>query len=307
LGGFFVIYSDVFIVKFCFTLFTHIFAQTKFMNQKGAIGVFDSGYGGLTVLKEIVQQLPAYDYVYLGDNARAPYGTRSFDTVYEYTLQCVHWFFAQGCSLVILACNTASAKALRTIQQNDLPNSPLGVGGKRVLGVIRPTSETIGNYTKTNHVGILGTAGTVQSLSYPIEIQKFYPNIKVYQEACPMWVPLIENNEHNSNGANYFVKKNIENILNQSSEIDTLVLACTHYPLLYNKIREYTPAHINILSQGKIVANSLADYLKRHTEIEEKCSKNGSLSFFTTDSVADFDNHATIFFKKEVKSQHLVL
>jgi glutamate racemase len=274
------------------------------MNPKGAIGVFDSGYGGLTVLKEILQKLPTYDYVYLGDNARAPYGTRSFDTVYEYTLQCVNWFFAQGCSLVILACNTASAKALRTIQQNDLPKL---LHPKRVLGVIRPTSEIIGNYTKTNHVGILGTAGTVQSFSYPIEIQKFYPNIKVYQEACPMWVPLIENNEHNSEGANYFVKKHIENILNQSAEIDTLVLACTHYPLLYNKIREYTPANINILSQGKIVANSLADYLIRHKEIEENCSKNGNLSFFTTDSVADFDNHATIFFEKEVKSQHLVL
>jgi glutamate racemase len=274
------------------------------MNPKGAIGVFDSGYGGLTVLKEIVQKLPTYDYVYLGDNARAPYGTRSFDTVYEYTLQCVNWFFAQGCSLVILACNTASAKALRTIQQNDLPKL---LQPKRVLGVIRPTSEIIGNYTKTNHVGILGTAGTVQSLSYPIEIQKFYPNIKVYQQACPMWVPLIENNEHNSEGANYFVKKHIETILNNSDEIDTLVLACTHYPLLYNKIREYTPDHINILSQGKIVANSLADYLIRHKEIEENCSKNGNLSFFTTDSVADFDNHATIFFEKEVKSQHLVL
>ena len=180
--------------------------------SKGSIGIFDSGYGGLTVLKEITAKLPQYDYIYLGDNARAPYGTRSFDTVYHYTLQCVQWFFDQGCPLVILACNTASAKALRTIQQKDLVNTPLGDGGKRVLGVIRPTSEIIGNLSKTKNVGILGTTGTVQSQSYLIEIEKFFPGCKVFQEACPMWVPLVENNEHNSAGADYFIEKNGINI-----------------------------------------------------------------------------------------------
>jgi glutamate racemase len=272
--------------------------------NKQPIGVFDSGYGGLTVLKEIVGRLPQYDYVYLGDNARAPYGPRSFETVYQYTLECVKWFFEQGCSLVVLACNTASAKALRTIQQNDLPEID---ASKRVLGVIRPTTEVIGQYTKTNTVGILGTAGTVQSGSYPIEIAKFYPEIKVYQEACPMWVPLIENNEHLSAGADYFVKKHIGNIMGKSPEIDTLLLACTHYPLLISKIKEATPANITILSQGKIVANSLAEYLQRHPEMEQKCSKSGQLEFFTTDSTEDFDNHAAVFYGKTVRSRHLAL
>ncbi|MEI9934520.1 MAG: glutamate racemase [Ferruginibacter sp.] len=202
------------------------------------IGVFDSGYGGLTVLKEIVAQLPQYDYLYLGDNARAPYGTRSFETVYQYTLECVQWFFKQGCSLVILACNTASAKALRTIQQNDLPKID---GSKRVLGVIRPTSEIIGRYTSTKEIGVLGTNGTIESNSYPIEINKFYPNIKVYQEACPLWVSLVENNEIDSPAADYFVKKNIDELLNQSSNIDTILLGCTHYPLLINKIKQFVP------------------------------------------------------------------
>jgi glutamate racemase len=272
--------------------------------NKQPIGVFDSGYGGLTVLKEIVERLPQYDYIYLGDNARAPYGSRSFDTVYQYTLECVKWFFEQGCQLVVLACNTASAKALRTIQQHDLPKID---ASKRVLGVIRPTTEVIGQYTKTNTVGILGTAGTVQSGSYPIEIAKFYPEIKVYQEACPMWVPLIENNEHLSAGADYFVKKHIGNIMRKSPEIDTLLLACTHYPLLINKIKEIAPANITILSQGKIVADSLAEYLQRHPEMEQKCSKNGQLDFFTTDSTEDFDNHAAVFYGKTVRSRHLAL
>jgi glutamate racemase len=268
------------------------------------IGVFDSGYGGLTVLKEIVTQLPQYDYLYLGDNARAPYGTRSFETVYHYTLQCVEWFFKQGCPLVILACNTASAKALRTIQQNDLPKID---ATKRVLGVIRPTTETIGNYTKSNQVGILGTNGTVQSNSYPIEINKFYPGIKVYQHACPVWVPLVENNEFNSPGADYFIKKDIDTLLSQSSDIDTILLACTHYPLLIDKIKQFVPEGMTIVSQGEIVAKSLKDYLSRHPEIEEKCSKSGKLSFYTTDSTEDFDDHAAIFFGKPVKSSHLEL
>ena len=268
------------------------------------IGVFDSGYGGLTVLREIVAQLPQYDYLYLGDNARAPYGTRSFETVYQYTLECVEWFFKQGCSLVILACNTASAKALRTIQQNDLPKID---GNKRVLGVIRPTTEIIGNFTHTNEIGILGTNGTVQSKSYPIEIKKSYPALKVFQQACPVWVSLVENDEYNSAGADYFVKKDIDSLLNQSADIDTILLACTHYPLLIDKIKQFVPKEMAIVSQGEIVAKSLQDYLTRHPEIEEQCSKSGKLSFYTTDSAEDFDNHAAIFFGKPLKSRHLEL
>lgn len=273
------------------------------MNEQ-PIGVFDSGYGGLTVLKEITAKLPQYDYLYLGDNARSPYGTRSFETVYEYTLQCVQWFFEQGCSLVILACNTASAKALRSIQQNDLEK----IGpGKRVLGVIRPTTEIIGRLTTTGHVGILATAGTVISQSYPIEIEKFYPQLDVYQEACPMWVPLVENNEYASPGADYFIQKNIHNLLEKSPAIDTILLACTHYPLLMDKIKKAVPDNITVLSQGEIVANSLQNYLEKHPEIEKKCSKHGKISFFTTDSAADFDNHAAVFYGKPVKSTHLAL
>ncbi|MBS1510901.1 MAG: glutamate racemase [Bacteroidetes bacterium] len=273
------------------------------MNQ-GPIGVFDSGYGGLTVLKEIVQQLPQYDYLYLGDNARAPYGPRSFETVYQYTLECVQWFFKQGCSLVVLACNTASAKALRTIQQNDLPRIDTS---KRVLGVIRPTTEVIGQYSKTKTVGILGTNGTVQSQSYPIEVAKFFPDVTVYQHACPMWVPLVENNEYNAAGADYFVQKDISQLLATSNKIDTILLACTHYPLLQEKIKQYTPAGITILSQGQIVAESLKGYLQRHPEIEARCSKNGSAAFYTTDSTEDFDSHASIFFGKPVQSSHAAL
>jgi glutamate racemase len=268
------------------------------------IGIFDSGYGGLTVLKEITAKLPQYDYIYLGDNARSPYGTRSFETVYEYTLECVKWFFKQGCPLVVLACNTASAKALRSIQQNDL--AKIGPS-KRVLGVIRPTTEIIGQYSKTGNVGILATNGTVISNSYPIEIQKFYPGAQVFQEACPMWVPLVENNEYNSPGADYFIRKNINNLLQQSDNIDTILLACTHYPLLMEKIKKAVPDAVTVLSQGEIVADSLEKYLEKHTEIAEKCSKNGQIFFFTTDSTEDFDSHAAIFYGKPVKSTHLNL
>jgi glutamate racemase len=274
------------------------------MQARNPIGVFDSGYGGLTVLKEIVKELPQYDYLYMGDNARAPYGPRSFDTVYHYTLECVEWFFLQGCELVILACNTASAKALRTIQQKDLPQID---PNKRVLGVIRPTTEVIGQYSKTGKVGILGTTGTVQSDSYPIEIAKFFPQLQVFQEACPMWVPLIENNEYDTPGADYFVQKHLKHLLGASEGIDTLLLACTHYPLLMNKIKQFVPEGITILSQGEIVAKSLSQYLENHTALADRCSKNGQLSFFTTDSASDFDNHAGSFFGKPVHSKHLDL
>jgi len=274
------------------------------MQAQGPIGVFDSGYGGLTVLKEIVAKLPQYNYLYMGDNARAPYGTRSFETVYQYTLECVEWFFSKGCSLVILACNTASAKALRTIQQNDLPKL---YANKRVLGVIRPTTEIVGTYTKTNQVGVLGTKGTVQSNSYPIEIAKFYPEVRVFQEACPMWVPLVENNEYNGNGADYFVQQHLQHLLQQSAQIDTILLACTHYPLLIDKIRQFAPQGMHIIAQGEIVANSLNAYLQRHTAIEQACSKGGSIDFFTTDSAEDFDKQATIFFGKAIQSAHVDL
>lgn len=274
------------------------------MASNGPIGIFDSGYGGLTVMKEIVRRLPQYDYIYLGDNARAPYGNRSFDTVYRYTLECVEWFFKQGCPLVILACNTASAKALRTIQQNDLekldPNN-------RVLGVIRPTTEIMGSLTKTGSIGILATNGTVQSESYKIEINKFHPNVRVVQEACPMWVPLVEYNEYNSEGADYFIEKNLAGLLSKDSQIDTILLACTHYPLLIDKIKKYVPGNVRIVSQGVIVAESLDNYLERHPEMEVRCTKGGSRAFYTTDSEEDFNNHAAIFFGEPVESRHLAL
>lgn len=273
------------------------------LSQK-PIGVFDSGYGGLTILRELVNRLPEYDYLYMGDNARAPYGPRSFDTVYNYTLQSVQWFFEQGCELVILACNTASAKALRTIQQKDLPKLD---PHKRVLGVIRPTTEVIGHYSKSGCVGILGTTGTVVSESYPIEIAKFFPSLKVYQEACPMWVPLIENNEYDKPGADYFIQQHLNRLFQQSPDIDTLLLACTHYPLLIEKIRQFSPEGTTILSQGSIVAESLKAYLQRHSDMEARCSKNGTRTFFTTDSVFDFDNHASIFFGEKLSSRHLEL
>lgn len=274
------------------------------MKNKTPIGIFDSGYGGLTVLKEIVKAMPDYDYVYLGDNARAPYGTRSFETVYEYTLQCVKKLLEMNCPLVILACNTASAKALRTIQQKDLIQL---APEKRVLGVIRPTTEIVGNYTKSKQVGVLGTSGTVSSNSYPIEIEKFFPEINVHQEACPMWVSLVENNEHNSDGADFFVKKHIDNLLHKNKHIDTIILGCTHYPLLIDKIKKYLPEHITLLSQGEIVANSLKDYLKRHTEIENKLSRGKTITFYTTDSPANFDKAASLFLNEIVKSEHIIL
>ncbi len=274
------------------------------MADEGPIGVFDSGYGGLTVLKEIVAKLPLYDYLYMGDNARAPYGSRSFETVYQYTLQCVQWFFNQGCTLVILACNTASAKALRTIQQNDLQKI---APGKRVLGVIRPTTERIGEFTKTGNVGILGTKGTVQSKSYLLEIEKFYPRLKVYQEACPMWVPLIENNEYKGEGADYFTKKYIGNLLSQSLSIDTILLACTHYPLIANEIQQFIPAGITLITQGEIVAESLNEYLQRHKEIEHYCSKNETVDFVTTDSSEEFDTNGSRFYGAPVQSVHIDL
>jgi glutamate racemase len=272
--------------------------------QKGSIGIFDSGFGGLTVMKEIVTALPQYNYLYLGDNARAPYGNRSFETVYQYTLQCVKWFFEQGCPLVILACNTASAKALRTIQQNDLQHlNP----DNRVLGVIRPTTEIVGAYTKTNEIGVLATNGTVQSKSYEIEIGKFFPEINVYQQACPMWVPLIENNEHTSPGADYFVKEYTEALMQQSSNIDTVLLGCTHYPLLEQKIKSYLPPSVTVLSQGSIVAASLKDYLIRHQQLESRINRGGERLFYTTDSVEDFNAHARLFYGADVAAIHLEL
>ena len=274
------------------------------MKKKQPIGVFDSGLGGLTILKEIIRVLPDYDYLYLGDNARTPYGNRSFDSVYHFTLECVKKLFEFDCHLIILACNTASAKALRTIQQNDLPKLR---PNRRVLGILRPTTEIAGNYTKTNYIGVLGTTGTIRSNSYPIEIEKFFPEVKVYQQACPMWVPLVENNEHNSEGADYFIKQDINNLLNQNSQIDTILLGCTHYPLLLNKIKQATPNHISVISQDTLVANSLKAYLERHPEIENNCSKNGKKEFLTTDSTEIFNSQASTFFGETVNSSHLHL
>ncbi|MBC8153598.1 MAG: glutamate racemase [Bacteroidetes bacterium] len=264
------------------------------------IGVFDSGYGGLTVLREIVQKLPQYDYLYLGDNARSPYGPRSFETVYQYTLQCVRYLFGRGCRLVVLACNTASAKALRNIQQLDLPHLEPGL---RVLGVIRPTTEIIGQYSQTGQVGILATRGTVTSESYPVEIAAFFPALQVFQEACPMWVPLVENGEYAGAGADYFIRQHLEHLLRQSPAIDTLLLACTHYPLLLPKIRQFIPATLTVLSQGPIVADRLADYLTRHPDLAGQCTQTGDLRFLTTDSTAEFDRQASLFFGQPVASE----
>jgi len=264
------------------------------------IGIFDSGYGGLTVFRSIFEQLPDYDYVYLGDTARAPYGNRSFQTIHQYTWECVQWLFKQGCPLIILACNTASAKALRNLQQLDLKHED---PAKRVLGVIRPTAEVIGDYSKTKDIAVLGTKGTVQSESYVIEIGKFFPDVKVHQQACPLWVPLIENGEYDKPGADYFVKKYLGQVLTKSDNIDTLLLACTHYPLIQQKIKENLPAGIQVVSQGDIVAKSLADYLQRHPEMEQSISKNKTQQFFTTtDDTADFDHYAELFFGAKVKS-----
>ncbi len=267
------------------------------------IGIFDSGYGGLTILEKIRDRMPEYDYIYLGDNARAPYGVRSFKIVYEFTLQAVTRLFEEGCQLVILACNTASAKALRSIQQNDLPQID---DNRRVLGVIRPTVEIVGNFTKTKHVGVLGTPGTIISNSYPIEIKKLFPDIVVQSEACPMWVPLVENREYESEGADYFIKKHLNNILQRDSLIDTLILGCTHYPLLESKIKNYLPKNIQVISQGKYVADSLQCYMKRHPEMDEVCSKNRTCRYYTTESSDKFSEMASIFLNEKIHAQHLV-
>ncbi|RYY32671.1 MAG: glutamate racemase [Sphingobacteriaceae bacterium] len=273
------------------------------MLNKQPIGIFDSGYGGLTVFRSIIEQLPGYDYIYLGDNSRAPYGNRSFKTIHEYTWESVQWLFKQGCPLIILACNTASAKALRTIQQQDMQTVD---PEKRVLGVIRPTAEVIGDYTKTKEIGVLGTKGTVQSGSYLIEINHFFPDIKVYQQACPLWVPLIETGDYDNPGADYFIQLYLDRILAKSPNIDTLLLACTHYPLLQDKIRSFLPGNISIVSQGDIVAKSLVDYLERHPEIKQKLTSGGSREFFTTsDDTRDFDHHASMFFSAPVTSEYV--
>lgn len=272
------------------------------MENKKSIGIFDSGYGGLTVFKSIADQLPDYNYIYLGDNARSPYGDHSFDTVYEYTLECVEWLFAQGCPLVILACNTASAKALRTIQQKVLP---VKYPGYRVLGVIRPTAEVIGSFTQTNTIGVMGTRGTVNSESYPIEIGHFYPELEVIQQSCPMWVPLIENNEHIHEGADYFVKKYADELLARSAGIDTILLACTHYPLLIPKLEAYLPKALKLVAQGDIVADSLITYLKNHPEIESQLSREGEKLFFTSGDELVFNKNASIFFDQPVVASRI--
>lgn len=268
------------------------------------IGVFDSGYGGLTILKDIVNLLPEYDYLYLGDNARAPYGTRSFDIVYGYTLQAVKYLFSQGCSLVILACNTASAKALRTIQQRDLINID---PQRRVLGVIRPTAECLSQYTKTGVIGVLGTPGTIRSHSYDMEIAKLYPEYHVFSHACPMWVPLVEYGEADKPGADYFVQKDVEALLTQSPDIDTIVLACTHYPHLYDKIRKFVPQHIQVICQGDIVAHSTKDYLHRHPEMDSKCSKFGTVQLLTTEDSTKFGEMASRFLGTCHSAKHIIL
>ena len=268
------------------------------------IGIFDSGYGGLTILEKIRARLPQYDYIYFGDNARTPYGSRSFEVVYQYTLECVKRLFQEDCQLVILACNTASAKALRTIQQNDLPHiAPT----RRVLGVIRPTVEAIGAITSTRRVGLVATEGTIQSNSYPLEVAKLFPDIEVIGQACPMWVPLIESNEHHTPGADYFVHKYINNLFDNHANIDTLILGCTHYPLLLNQIEKAVPQGVQVLTQGDIVADSLADYLTRHPEIDSLCSRGGSIRFLTTESVEKFASSASIFLNQPIQAEHITL
>ena len=270
----------------------------------GPIGVFDSGYGGLTILDKIREVLPEYDYIYLGDNARAPYGTRSFEVVYEFTRQAVSKLFDMGCHLVILACNTASAKALRSIQMNDLPNID---PARRVLGVIRPTVECIGNITQNQHIGILATAGTVKSESYPLEIHKLFPDIRVSGVACPMWVSLVENNESQNEGTDYFIRKYIDQLLTKDPQIDTVILGCTHFPILLPKIRQYIPEHISVISQGEYVAQSLKDYLRRHPEMDAKCTKNGNCSFYTTEAEEKFTESASTFLQQQIRVKHITL
>ena len=278
--------------------------MTPFPKLPGPIGVFDSGYGGLTILHGIRQLLPMYDYVYLGDNARAPYGTRSFDVVYQFTRQAVMKLFEMGCHLVILGCNTASAKALRSIQRNDLPELDTS---RRVLGVIRPTAEVIGTLTKNNHVGLLATEGTVKSHSYGLEIRKLWPKIKVTGVACPFWVPLVEYNEADSPGADYFVKKRIDELMRRDPDIDSIILGCTHYPLLMPKIVKYVRPGVRIIPQGEYVAGSLQAYLERHTDIEAKLTRGGSCRYFTTESPERFEESARIFLHEKVKVEHVEL
>ena len=273
-------------------------------NTPGPIGVFDSGYGGLTILDKIREVLPEYDYIYLGDNARAPYGTRSFEVVYEFTRQAVNKLFDMGCHLVILACNTASAKALRSIQMNDLP----GIDpARRVLGVIRPTVECVGEISKNQHIGVLATAGTIKSESYPLEIHKLFPEIQVSGTACPMWVSLVENNESQDEGADYFIQKYINQLLSKDPQIDTVILGCTHFPILLPKIRQYIPEHISVIAQGEYVAESLKDYLKRHPEMDAKCTKNGNCQFYTTEAEEKFSESASTFLKQQISVKHITL
>lgn len=274
------------------------------MTDQLPIGIFDSGFGGLTVFKSIAEKLPQYDYIYLGDNDRSPYGDHSFETVYHFTLECVEWLFAQGCQLVILACNTASAKALRNIQQLDLPKK---YPDHRVLGVIRPTAEVIGAFSKTATIGVMGTRGTVNSGSYPIEINNFFPEIKVHQQSCPMWVPLIENGEHLGDGADFFVKKYIDELMQRNPSIDCILLACTHYPLLIPKIEKYLPADVKLLAQGEIVAESLLDYLHRHPEIENKLAKNSRQTFYTSGDENSFNAHASVFLGRSISAKKVAV
>lgn len=274
------------------------------MTAPGPIGIFDSGYGGLTILHKIREKMPQYDYIYLGDNARAPYGPRSFEIVYRFTLQAVEKLFSMGCHLVILACNTASAKALRSIQQHDLP---LIDPDRRVLGVIRPTVEAIDGMTRTGHVGVLATSGTVKSQSYALEIHKLYPGITVTSLACPMWVPLIEYGEYENEGADFFIKKYIDAIFAQDSLIDTLILGCTHYPIVADKIKRHLPGGVRLVQQGEHVAESLADYLKRHPDMDSKCTKNGHTQFFTTENEEKFAESASVFLKTEINVKGIEL
>lgn len=276
--------------------------QTVFPEEAGPIGIFDSGYGGLTILSRIKRLLPQYDYLYFGDNARTPYGTRSFEVVYEFTSQCVEKLFEMGCHLVILACNTASAKALKSIQVNDIPRMD---EQRRVLGIIRPTVECIGNITQSRHIGLLATPGTIKSMSYPMEIHKLFPDIKVSGEACPLWVPLVETGESNSEGADFFIEKHVRNLLAKDSLIDTIVLGCTHYPILIDKIRKYVPEDIKIVSQGEYVAEALKDYLTRHPEIDEKCTKNGTCKYLTTESADSFLPSASLFMNETISAQSI--
>ncbi len=272
--------------------------------NKGAIGVFDSGYGGLTILDGIRRRMPDYDYIYLGDNARAPYGPRSFDVVYEFTLQAVRKLFQMGCPLVIIGCNTASAKALRSIQQNYLPTE---APDRRVLGVIRPTAEVVGRLTKTHHVGVFATDGTIKSESYKLEVKKLFPEVTLTGQACPMWVPIVENGEYDKPGADYFVKDSINKLLEKDPEIDTIILGCTHFPLLYDKIRKYTPSHIALIPQGHYIAESLADYLKRHSDMDQRLTKGAKCQFFTTESSQKFSENASVFLKESIEAHRISL